>query len=67
MAFVGDTLFALGCGRLFEGTPEQMSESLGKIMALPDATTVYCAHEYTEANAAFAVTMERPIRRCSNG
>ena len=57
-AFVGDTLFALGCGRLFEGTPEQMSESLGKIMALPDATTVYCAHEYTEANAAFAVTME---------
>ena len=58
VAFVGDTLFALGCGRLFEGTPEQMSESLGKIMALPDATTVYCAHEYTEANAAFAVTME---------
>jgi len=58
VAFVGDTLFALGCGRLFEGTPEQMSESLAKIMALPDATTVYCAHEYTEANAAFAVTME---------
>ena len=58
VAFVGDTLFALGCGRLFEGTPEQMSESLGKIMALPDATTIYCAHEYTEANAAFAVTME---------
>jgi len=58
VAFVGDTLFGLGCGRLFEGTPEQMSESLGKIMALPDATTVYCAHEYTEANAAFAVTME---------
>lgn len=58
VAFVGDTLFALGCGRLFEGTPEQMSESLGKIMALPDQTTVYCAHEYTEANAAFAVTME---------
>lgn len=58
VAFVGDTLFALGCGRLFECTPEQMSESLGKIMALPDATTVYCAHEYTEANAAFAVTME---------
>lgn len=58
VAFVGDTLFALGCGRLFEGTPEQMSESLAKIMALPDQTTVYCAHEYTEANAAFAVTME---------
>ena len=58
MAFVGDTLFALGCGRLFEGTPQQMSESLAKIMALPDETTVYCAHEYTEANAAFAVTVE---------
>ena len=58
VAFVGDTLFALGCGRLFEGTPQQMSESLAKIMALPDETTVYCAHEYTEANAAFAVTME---------
>ena len=58
VAFVGDTLFALGCGRLFEGTPEQMSESLAKIMALPDQTTVYCAHEYTEANAAFALTME---------
>ena len=58
VAFVGDTLFALGCGRLFEGTPEQMSESLAKIMALPDETTVYCAHEYTEANAAFAVTVE---------
>ena len=64
---VGDTPFALGCGRLFEGTPEQMSESLGKIMALPDATTVYCAHEYTEANAAFAVTMSRTIQRCNNG
>ena len=58
VAFVGDTLFALGCGRLFEGTPQQMSESLAKIMALPDETTVYCAHEYTEANAAFAVTVE---------
>ena len=58
VAFVGDTLFALGCGRLFEGTPQQMSESIGKIMALPDETTVYCAHEYTEANAAFAVTVE---------
>ncbi len=58
IAFVGDTLFALGCGRLFEGTPEQMSVSLSKLMALPDQTTVYCAHEYTEANAAFAVTVE---------
>jgi hydroxyacylglutathione hydrolase len=58
VAFVGDTLFALGCGRLFEGTAEQMWVSLEKLMALPDATTVYCAHEYTQANAAFAVTVE---------
>ena len=56
--FPGDTLFALGCGRLFEGTPEQMWGSLGKLMALPDATKVYCAHEYTQANARFAVTIE---------
>lgn len=58
MAFVGDTLFALGCGRLFEGTPIQMWDSLQKLMALPDATTIYCAHEYTQANAKFALTME---------
>ncbi|MFK7915645.1 MAG: hydroxyacylglutathione hydrolase [Pseudomonadales bacterium] len=58
VAFVGDTLFALGCGRLFEGSPEQMWRSLGKLMALPDATTVYCAHEYTQANARFAVTVD---------
>lgn len=58
LAFVGDTLFALGCGRLFEGTPAQMWQSLGKLMALPDATTVYCAHEYTEANGRFALTVE---------
>ncbi len=56
--FCGDTLFALGCGRLFEGTPAQMSASLAKLMALPDATAVYCAHEYTQANARFAVTVE---------
>jgi len=56
--FCGDTLFALGCGRLFEGTPAQMSDSLAKLMALPDDTRVYCAHEYTEANARFAVTVE---------
>ncbi len=56
--FCGDTLFALGCGRLFEGTPAQMSASLAKLMALPDATAVYCAHEYTAANARFAVTVE---------
>ena len=58
IAFVGDTLFALGCGRLFEGTPQQMNDSLNKLMALPDDTMVYCAHEYTEANAAFAATVE---------
>lgn len=58
VAFVGDTLFALGCGRLFEGTPEQMWTSLGKLMALPDDTVVYCAHEYTQANAAFALSVE---------
>ena len=56
--FCGDTLFALGCGRLFEGTPAQMSASLAKLMALPDATRVYCAHEYTQSNARFAVTVE---------
>lgn len=56
--FCGDTLFALGCGRLFEGTAPQMHASLSKLMALPDATRVYCAHEYTQANARFAVTVE---------
>jgi hydroxyacylglutathione hydrolase len=56
--FVGDTLFALGCGRLFEGTPAQMWTSLEKLMALPDSTTVYCAHEYTQSNARFALTVE---------
>ena len=56
--FCGDTLFALGCGRLFEGTPAQMAASLAALMALPDATQVYCAHEYTQANARFAVTVE---------
>ncbi len=57
-AFVGDTLFALGCGRLFEGTAEQMWGSLGKLAALPDETTVYCAHEYTAANARFALSVD---------
>lgn len=51
--FCGDTLFAAGCGRLFEGTPEQMFTSLQKIKALPSQTKVYCAHEYTAANLAF--------------
>jgi hydroxyacylglutathione hydrolase len=57
--FCGDTLFALGCGRLFEGTGEQMWQSLRKFRALPDDTLVYCAHEYTESNARFARTVER--------
>lgn len=58
IAFVGDTLFALGCGRLFEGTADQMWTSLQKLMALPDDTTIYCAHEYTQANARFALSVE---------
>jgi hydroxyacylglutathione hydrolase len=57
-AFVGDTLFAMGCGRLFEGTPGQMWGSLQKLLALPDETRVYCAHEYTQKNAHFAITVE---------
>jgi hydroxyacylglutathione hydrolase len=56
--FCGDTLFALGCGRLFEGTPEEMWSSLRKLRALPSETLVYCGHEYTEANARFAVTVD---------
>ncbi len=56
--FCGDTLFALGCGRLFEGTAEQMWRSLSKFRAVPDDTLVYCAHEYTQANAKFALTVE---------
>ena len=58
IAFVGDTLFALGCGRLFEGTPEQMWTSLQRLAALPDDTTVYCAHEYTASNARFALSVD---------
>jgi hydroxyacylglutathione hydrolase len=58
VVFVGDTLFALGCGRIFEGTAKQMWTSLEKLMALPDDTTVYCAHEYTQSNARFALSVE---------
>ena len=58
VAFVGDTLFAMGCGRLFEGTPAQMFGSLGALAALPPETLVYCAHEYTLANARFAAHVE---------
>jgi len=56
--FCGDTLFAGGCGRLFEGTPAQMLESLGRLSALPGATLVYCAHEYTVSNLTFARAVE---------
>jgi hydroxyacylglutathione hydrolase len=59
IAFVGDTLFALGCGRLFEGTAEQMWTSLSRLAALPDDTRVYCAHEYTAANARFALSVDQ--------
>lgn len=57
-AFVGDTLFAMGCGRLFEGTPDQMWASLLRLAALPPETKVYCAHEYTLANADFALSVD---------
>jgi hydroxyacylglutathione hydrolase len=56
--FCGDTLFSGGCGRLFEGSPEQMLNSLTKLADLPEHTKVYCTHEYTQANLAFALTVE---------
>ncbi len=55
MAFVGDSVFALGCGRMFEGEPEQFWHSLDRIRQLPENTLLYCAHEYTQANAKFAL------------
>ncbi|WP_128892864.1 hydroxyacylglutathione hydrolase [Erythrobacter sp. HKB08] len=55
MAFVGDSVFALGCGRMFEGKPEQFWASIERVKALPADTTLYCAHEYTQANAKFAL------------
>jgi hydroxyacylglutathione hydrolase len=58
LAFVGDTLFSIGCGRVIEGTPEMMWASLLKLRALPDDTLVYCGHEYTQANIRFALTIE---------
>lgn len=58
IAFVGDTLFALGCGRMFEGQADQFWTSLQKIAALPDQTTLYCAHEYTQSNARFALHVD---------
>jgi len=57
-AFTGDTLFALGCGRLFEGDAPMMWASLSKLMTLSDATRIYCGHEYTESNGRFALTLE---------
>jgi hydroxyacylglutathione hydrolase len=56
--FTGDTLFAMGCGRLFEGTADEMWSSLSKLMRLPDDCRVYCGHEYTESNGRFALTVE---------
>ena len=56
--FCGDTLFSAGCGRLFEGTAEQMTASLAKLAALPEETKVYCAHEYTVANLKFSLAVE---------
>ncbi|MBI1273475.1 MAG: hydroxyacylglutathione hydrolase [Alphaproteobacteria bacterium] len=56
--FCGDTLFSLGCGRLFEGSPNEMWQSLCKLRELPDETQVYCGHEYTEANARFALMLD---------
>jgi hydroxyacylglutathione hydrolase len=58
IAFTGDTLFAMGCGRLFEGTPQMMWSSLSKLMQLPDDTRIYCGHEYTLSNGRFALTLE---------
>jgi hydroxyacylglutathione hydrolase len=58
LAFVGDTLFSIGCGRVIEGTPQMMWDSLLKLRALPDATKFYCGHEYTAANIRFAETVE---------
>ena len=63
-AFVGDVLFTLGCGRLFEGTPDQMWASLSTLMAWPDETVIWCAHEYTASNARFALSLDdRPELR----
>jgi hydroxyacylglutathione hydrolase len=63
--FCGDTLFACGCGRLFEGTAEQMYASLQKILSLPDSTLVYCGHEYTLANIGFARSVDPGNERLS--
>jgi hydroxyacylglutathione hydrolase len=64
--FCGDTLFGAGCGRLFEGTPAQMQESLAKLAVLPAPTLVYCAHEYTQSNLRFAAAVDPAASPCSN-
>lgn len=66
VAFVGDTLFAMGCGRLFEGTPDQMFTSLQRLAELPEDTKLYCAHEYTLSNARFAVHAEPENRAAAD-
>lgn len=66
IAFVGDTIFAMGCGRLFEGSPEQMHRSLQRLAALPPETQLYCAHEYTLSNARFAAHAEPDNREIAN-
>jgi hydroxyacylglutathione hydrolase len=58
LLFCGDTLFVMGCGRLFEGSAEQMWQSLQKLKALPVSTRLYCSHEYSQANGRFALTLE---------
>ncbi len=58
VVFVGDTLFAMGCGRLFEGTADQMFDNMARLAALPDETRVYCAHEYTQSNGRYALFAE---------
>jgi hydroxyacylglutathione hydrolase len=58
LAFVGDTLFAMGCGRLFEGTADQMFDNMARLAALPTETLVYCAHEYTQSNGRYALVAE---------
>ena len=58
IAFVGDTLFAMGCGRLFEGTAEQMWTNMQRLAALPEETRIYCAHEYTQSNGRYALHVE---------
>lgn len=58
VAFTGDTLFSLGCGRLLEGTPATMFKSLQRLIALPGETEIYCGHEYSESNARFALTID---------